>query len=139
MTIEPSGCSLIIQFLYHANMTEQIYNNNLTNRDQPSQPQQQPPTTPKQDPSEFSPTGNTPPSSSSPSSPSPASVPNPTPGGAQQTQSELKTKRIKVLRILAIKTAAILGWNLLKFESEYARIIVLSDFIFRIIIYFRFF
>lgn len=33
-------------------------------------------------------------------------------------QSELKAKRIKVLRVLAVKTAAILDWNLLKFETE---------------------
>jgi hypothetical protein len=31
---------------------------------------------------------------------------------------ELKTKRIRILRILAVKAAAILGWNILKFEKE---------------------
>ena len=42
---------------------------------------------------------------------------------AAQTQSnlaqvELKAKRIRALRILAIKTAAILDWDLLLFEKE---------------------
>ncbi len=31
---------------------------------------------------------------------------------------ELKTKRIRILRILAVKAAAILGWDMLKFEKE---------------------
>ena len=34
-------------------------------------------------------------------------------------QSETKINRIQMLRILAIKTAAILDWNLLLFEKEY--------------------
>lgn len=51
---EPSGCSLIVQFLYHANLTEQIYNASLP------PPPSKPPnavsstpsaTTPQQDPS----------------------------------------------------------------------------------------
>lgn len=33
-------------------------------------------------------------------------------------QGELKSKRIRVLRVLAIKTAAILDWNLIQFEKE---------------------
>lgn len=33
-------------------------------------------------------------------------------------QVELKTKRIRILRILAVKMASILKWNLLKFEKE---------------------
>ncbi|CAF0894283.1 unnamed protein product [Brachionus calyciflorus] len=70
---EPSGCSLIVQFLYHANMTEQVYKTDL---------------------------------------------PDP--------QAEIKSKRIKILRVLAIKTASILDWNLLKFEKEIP-IAVMSD------------
>ena len=31
-------------------------------------------------------------------------------------QVELKTKRIRILRILAVKMASILKWNLLKFK-----------------------
>jgi hypothetical protein len=33
-------------------------------------------------------------------------------------QNELKMNRIQMLRILAIKTAAILDWNLIIFEKE---------------------
>jgi hypothetical protein len=36
----------------------------------------------------------------------------------QLNQTELKTKRIRILRILAVKTASLLKWNLLKFEKE---------------------
>lgn len=36
----------------------------------------------------------------------------------QQPQIELKTKRIRILRILAVKTASLLRWNLLKLEKE---------------------
>ena len=31
---------------------------------------------------------------------------------------EVKTKRIRILRILAVKAAAILSWDILKFEKE---------------------
>jgi len=37
---------------------------------------------------------------------------------ANMAQVELKAKRIRALRILAIKTAAILDWDLLLFEKE---------------------
>lgn len=37
---------------------------------------------------------------------------------SSMNQAESKTKRIRILRILAIKTAAILEWDLLKFEKE---------------------
>ncbi len=36
----------------------------------------------------------------------------------EQPPVEIKTKRIKVLRILAIKAAAILNWNLQTLEKE---------------------
>ena len=38
---------------------------------------------------------------------------------SENNQVELKTKRIRILRILAVKTASLLKWNLLKFEKEY--------------------
>ena len=78
---DPSGCSLIVQFLYHANMTEQVYNSYQTvpvKTDQTNESSNQ----------------------------------------ALNNQVELKSKRIKILRVLAIKTAAILDWNLIKFEKE---------------------
>ena len=36
----------------------------------------------------------------------------------QQLPVEIKTNRIKILRILAIKAAAILNWNLVVLEKE---------------------
>ncbi len=41
-------------------------------------------------------------------------------------QGEFKCKRIKILRILAIKTACLLDWNLLKFEKDIP-VAVMSD------------
>jgi hypothetical protein len=41
---------------------------------------------------------------------------------SENNQVELKTKRIRILRILAVKTASLLKWNLLKFEKEYVSI-----------------
>ena len=41
-------------------------------------------------------------------------------------QGEFKCKRIKILRILAIKTACLLNWNLLKFEKDIP-VAVMSD------------
>lgn len=40
------------------------------------------------------------------------------PANQASNQIELKSKRIRILRALAIKTAAILEWNLIKFEKE---------------------
>jgi hypothetical protein len=37
---------------------------------------------------------------------------------SNQNLNESKSKRIKILRILAVKTACLLKWNLLKFEKE---------------------
>lgn len=71
---EPNGCSLIVQFLYHANLTEQQYGH----KNDQSQP------------------------------------------------LELKQRRINVLRILAIKAAALLNWNLQLFEKEIP-VAVMSD------------
>jgi hypothetical protein len=39
------------------------------------------------------------------------------PSGQPVTQ-ELKSKRVQLLRMLAIKTGALLDWNLLQFEKE---------------------
>ena len=36
----------------------------------------------------------------------------------QNVAAEVKAKKIRVLRVLAIKTACILKWNLIKFEKE---------------------
>lgn len=109
---DPSGCSLIIQFLYHANMTEQMFNSGAA---QPQQQQPQP-VTAQQLPvvSEASPLTSP---TASPLATVPISATTTT--AINAAQQELKTKRIKVLRILAIKTAAILDWNLIKFEAEY--------------------
>lgn len=113
--LDPSGCQLIIQFLYHANMTEQMYNSGAQ---QPPQPQQ----TPKLESGSEFPVMVTPLSPSPPSSATGATAANSTGPVTTSTvntaQVELKAKRIKVLRILAIKAAAILDWNLIKFEAE---------------------
>ncbi len=71
---------MIIQFLYHANLTEQLFNTNVASK-----------TT-----------------------------------GEQPPPIEIKTKRIKVLRILAVKAASLLDWNLLLLEKE-VPIAVMSD------------
>ena len=76
------GNSLIIQFLYHANMTEQVYANAA-------------PAAPALNGANVS-----------------AALP------AATNQTEFKSKRIQILRVLAIKTACLLKWNLLKFEKE---------------------
>lgn len=102
--IEPSACSLIIQFLYHANMTEQLYNAGLKPPDEQAPNQ-----------SSTSQTGASP----TPAGNSNQVLPQST---TQSTLGEVKLKRIKALRLLAIKTAAILNWDLLKFEKEYSRI-----------------
>lgn len=81
------GNSLIIQFLYHANMTEQVYSN----------------------PIQTGPNGN-----------------NNKQEITNNNQGESKCKRIKILRILAIKTACLLDWNLLKFEKDIP-VAVMSD------------
>ena len=48
----------------------------------------------------------------------------------QLNQTELKTKRIRILRILAVKTASLLKWNLLKFEKEYYALFVVFLLVF---------
>lgn len=85
------GNSLIIQFLYHANMTEQVYAN---------------------------------PNAPNGSKPESNNVLNQT--GPISSQGEFKCKRIKILRILAIKMACLLDWNLLKFEKDIP-VAVMSD------------
>ena len=87
-------------------MTEQVYNFNVTNAAANNTNQAQPlnSTNPPK------PGGESP--SPSDTAVVPTTAPTPTP------QFELKVKRIRMLRILAIKTAAILGWNLLTFEKE---------------------
>lgn len=81
------GNSLIIQFLYHANMTEQVYSNPIQTA---------------------------------------TNANNNKPEVANSNHGESKCKRIKILRILAIKTACLLDWNLLKFEKDIP-VAVMSD------------
>lgn len=95
-------------------MTEQMYNN-ITSSNQPVN-------APNPVGSLSPSTGNNNPfvgsnTASPPSSPAVTTKPDDV-TIISQSQVELKVKRIKVLRILAIKTASILGWNLLKFEKE---------------------
>lgn len=85
---DPDACMLIVQFLYHANLTEQLFSAPVVSV-QPSQPAQ---------------TSN---------GSSKSQIIN-----DQQPTIELKTKRIKVLRLLAIKAACILKWNLKILEKE---------------------
>ncbi len=80
--LDAFGNSLIIQFLYHANMTEQVYANTAV----PAVPA-------------VGANLN-------------AALP------AASNQTEFKSKRIQILRVLAIKTACLIKWNLLKFEKE---------------------
>jgi hypothetical protein len=108
---EPSGCSLIVQFLYHANMTEQVYNSNI------NQIGISTPNSPAQNISQIKPSTEL----STGSSESSLSITNTTNLTSNLTivhQNELKVNRIQMLRILAIKTAAILDWNLIIFEKE---------------------
>ncbi len=86
------GNSLIIQFLYHANMTEQVYSNPIQ-----------------------AVAGNNNNNST-----------NAKPESGVNNLGESKCKRIKILRILAIKTACLLEWNLLKFEKDIP-VAVMSD------------
>ncbi len=55
----------------------------------------------------------------------------------QLNQTELKTKRIRILRILAVKTASLLRWNLLKFEKEYYILFIVFCIFFSLLISFR--
>ena len=116
--VEPSGSTLIVQFLYHANMTEQIYNNSalIKNAAAPvntaastaSSP------TPPLSPAVSAPNGaEVVILSSNPANPTPAN-PNP----VNNSAVELKLKRIRLLRTLSLKTAALLDWDLIKFENE---------------------
>ena len=114
--VEPSGSTLIVQFLYHANMTEQIYNNSALIKNGTAQP--------------AIATANTASSPSTPSSPFvngsdvvvlSSTPPNPAPTNpnlVNVSAIELKIKRIRLLRTLSLKTAALLDWDLIKFENE---------------------
>lgn len=85
------GNSLVIQFLYHANMTEQVYANPTNNA-----------TAIKAE-----------------------NILN-TQTNSLNNQGEFKCKRIKILRILAIKTACLLKWSLPTFEKDIP-VAVMSD------------
>jgi hypothetical protein len=52
--------------------------------------------------------------------PQPQPPPPPQPTSAAGAPLELKARRIKVLRVLSIKAAAILDWDLTTFEKELA-------------------
>ena len=115
---EPSGCSLIIQFLYHAYMTEQVYNNG-TNANGTSVLPSSANSTQSLTPSNNK-TANLDLQQATATEANPIASPLPAVSSLSSLNqsSEPKTKRIKVLRILAIKTAALLGWDILKFEKE---------------------
>ncbi len=90
-------------------MTEQVYNFNVANA-------------PANNNNPAQPVNNTNQAKLGGESASPnetvAVVPTAAPTTTVTPQFELKVKRIRMLRILAIKTAAILDWNLLTFEKE---------------------
>jgi hypothetical protein len=105
---DPSGCSLIVQFLYHANVTEQYYNINLNGNSNPTVA-----------------AANAVVKSES-NAKLPAALPQNLQIANNESKSELKINRIQLLHILAIKTTAILDWNLVTFEKEIP-IAVMSD------------
>lgn len=101
-------------------MTEQFFNSGVQSQ-AASNPAQQLPKS--ESISEFPSGASSPSNSLSASSPTggvsgPVTTPGTAPTPSNNPQMELKTKRIKVLRILAIKAASILDWNLIKFEAE---------------------
>jgi len=108
---DPSGCSLIVQFLYHANMTEQVYNANTNSITISASINQ------AQNPNQLKPAGDIP-GNSNESGLALTTTNSLTSNVPVINQNELKMNRIQMLRILAIKTAAILDWNLIIFEKE---------------------
>ena len=111
--LEPSGSTLIVQFLYHANMTEQIYNNSALVKNS---------ATPSVAVGSSTPTPTAGASEAPNASPTNQASANPTPAPpinvAINSAVELKIKRIRLLRTLSVKTAALLDWDLIKFENE---------------------
>ncbi len=97
------GHSLIIQFLYHANMTEQVYAN-------PTVVQQQ------QQAAGSLAIGNA--TNTTNKSSNEINLLSNLNSNLNANQPEYKCKRIKILRVLAIKTACLLNWNLINFEKE---------------------
>lgn len=92
-------------------MTEQVYNSNSNQTGALTSSNQ------SQNINQAKPVSESPSNPAEPSL-SPAITANLTSNLNVINQNELKVNRIQMLRILALKTAAILDWNLVIFEKE---------------------